>query len=73
MVISQLNCSCNPVSPDAEQARQAHEAFELAFRLAEKLGVHTVGSFSGCPGRLCRRPNTKLDHLPMGHRSICKC
>ena len=59
MVISQLNCSCNPVSPDAEQARQAHEAFELAFRLAEKLGVHTVGSFSGCPAGCAddRTPN----------------
>ncbi len=57
--ISQLNCSCNALSPDPEQARRAREAFELTFRLAEKLNVRTVGSFSGCPGGCAddRTPN----------------
>ena len=58
-IISQLNCSCNALSPDPEQARQAREAFELTFQLAEKLNVRTVGSFSGCPGGCAddRTPN----------------
>ena len=57
--ISQLNCSCNPLSPDPEQARRAREAFELTFQLAEKLNVRTVGAFSGCPGGCAddRTPN----------------
>lgn len=50
IVISQLNCSCNPVSPIPEEAKKAKADFEMAFRLAEKLQVHTIGSFSGCPG-----------------------
>lgn len=50
VVISQLNCSCNPVSPVAEEAEKSKADFEMAFRLAEKLQVNTVGSFSGCPG-----------------------
>lgn len=49
MVISQLNCSCNPVSPAPGEAEKSKEDFEMAFRLAEKLRVDTVGSFSGCP------------------------
>jgi sugar phosphate isomerase/epimerase len=48
--ISQLNCSCNPVSPVPGEAERAKADFELAFRLAEKLNVDTVCSFSGCPG-----------------------
>lgn len=50
MEISQLNCSSNPVSPIPEEAQKGKEDFEMAFRLAEKLHVHTVGCFSGCPG-----------------------
>jgi sugar phosphate isomerase/epimerase len=49
ITISQLNCSCNPVSPIPGEAKKSRADFELAFRLAEKLGVHTIGSFSGCP------------------------
>lgn len=50
VVISQLNCSCNPVSPDKEEETEAKKYFENTFCLAEKLGVDTVCSFSGCPG-----------------------
>ena len=40
----------NAVHPDREVARQFHEDFENAVLLAEKLGVDTVVTFSGCPG-----------------------
>lgn len=48
--ISALNCSGNPVHPQAEIANSYHEAFEKGVLLAEKLGVDTVITFSGCPG-----------------------
>ncbi|MCI5529864.1 MAG: sugar phosphate isomerase/epimerase [Blautia sp.] len=50
MIISQLNCSCNPVSPIPGEEQKSREDFEIAFRLAEKLNIRTVCSFSGCPG-----------------------
>ena len=50
MLLSMLNCSGNPVSPDKEMAKRHHEGFENAVRLAEKLGVDGVIVFSGCPG-----------------------
>ena len=50
VVISQLNCSCNPISPDKNEEAEAKKYFENTFRLAEKLGVDTICSFSGCPG-----------------------
>ena len=40
----------NPLHPDAKIAAQYHEDFCNAVLLAEKLGVDTVITFSGCPG-----------------------
>ena len=48
--IAALSTHGNPVHPKAEIARQFHEDFENAVLLAEKLGVDTVVTFSGCPG-----------------------
>lgn len=48
--ISALNCSGNPVHPQPKIASEFHIAFEKGVRLAEKLGVETVITFSGCPG-----------------------
>ena len=48
--IAALSTHGNPVHPDKEIARQFHEDFEDAVLLAEKLGVDTVVTFSGCPG-----------------------
>ena len=48
--ISALNCSGNPVHPKPEKAHFYHQAFEKGVLLAEKLGVDTVITFSGCPG-----------------------
>lgn len=48
--ISALNCSGNPVHPQKETALNFHHAFKKGVLLAEKLGVDTVITFSGCPG-----------------------
>jgi sugar phosphate isomerase/epimerase len=48
--ISALNCSGNPVHPDKAKAQKFHQAYEKGVLLAEKIGVSTVITFSGCPG-----------------------
>lgn len=48
--IAALSTHGNAVHPDKEIARQFHEDFENTVRLAEKMGVDTVVTFSGCPG-----------------------
>lgn len=40
----------NPVHPQKQIAADFHEQFEAAVLLAEKTGVKTVVTFSGCPG-----------------------
>jgi sugar phosphate isomerase/epimerase len=50
MIISALSCHGNPVHPDKALASGFHADFEAAVRLAEKLGLDTVITFSGCPG-----------------------
>jgi sugar phosphate isomerase/epimerase len=48
--IAALSTHGNAVHPDKAIAAQFHEDFENAVLLAEKLGVNTVVTFSGCPG-----------------------
>ena len=48
--ICALACHGNPVHPDAAIAASYDEDFKNAVLLAEKLGVDTVITFSGCPG-----------------------
>lgn len=50
MEISALSCHGNPVHPDRGIAEGFHRDFEKTVLLAEKLGVDTVITFSGCPG-----------------------
>lgn len=50
MTISALSCHGNPVHPDASVAQQDHETFLRTVKTAQKLGVDTVVTFSGCPG-----------------------
>ena len=50
MEISAISAHGNPVHPDKEIAKTYHDEFEAAVLLAEKLGVHKVIGFSGCPG-----------------------
>jgi sugar phosphate isomerase/epimerase len=48
--ISALSAHANPVHPDSAVAAPHRAAVTNAILLAEKLGVDTVVTFSGCPG-----------------------
>ena len=50
LTISALSCHGNPVHPNKEIAAGYHKAFVDTCKLAQKLGVDTVVTFSGCPG-----------------------
>lgn len=50
MEISAVSAHCNHVHPQAAIAAKAQEDFKNSVLVAEKLGVDTVITFSGCPG-----------------------
>lgn len=50
MHISAIACHGNPVHPQVAMADDFDAQFRDAIRLAQKLGVETVITFSGCPG-----------------------
>lgn len=59
MEISALSCHGNPVHPNKETAAAFDRDLRDAVLLAEKLGVHQINTFSGCPGdcETSRYPN----------------
>ena len=50
LTIAALSCHGNPVHPNKERAAADHAVFVQTCKLAQKLGVDTVVTFSGCPG-----------------------
>ena len=50
MALACLSCHGNAVHPNPEIAKQFDDDFRDAVLLAEKLGVDTIVTFSGCPG-----------------------
>lgn len=48
--ISALSCHANPVHPDKAKAKEFDDAITNTILLAEKLGIHQINTFSGCPG-----------------------
>ena len=48
--ISALSCHGNPVHPDKAIAAQFDDAIRKTILLAEKLDIHQINTFSGCPG-----------------------
>ena len=48
--LAALSCHGNGVHPNPEIAARDHQDFVNACLLAEKLGVKTIVTFSGCPG-----------------------
>lgn len=50
MPIAALSCHGNPVHPNKAVADAFHKDFENCVLLAEKLGIDTIITFSGCPG-----------------------
>ena len=59
LTISALSCHGNPIHPDAATARAYDVTFRKTVRLAERLEVPVVVTFSGCPGDClgARHPN----------------
>ena len=50
MIVSALSQHGNPLHPNVEIARAAHETWKKTVRLASLLEVPVVNAFSGCPG-----------------------
>ncbi|MCI9273375.1 MAG: sugar phosphate isomerase/epimerase [Clostridiales bacterium] len=50
MEISALSCHGNPIHPQKEIAAAYDKNIRDAVLLAEKLGLHQINTFSGCPG-----------------------
>ena len=48
--ISAISCHGNPVHPNKDIAKNFDTEMRQAILLAEKLGVHQINTFSGCPG-----------------------
>ena len=48
--VSALSCHGNPVHPQKEIAAQYDKIIRNAILLAEKMGLHQINTFSGCPG-----------------------
>ena len=50
LIISALSCHGNPLHPDRAIAAHDDQVFRRSIRLAERLEVPVVVTFSGCPG-----------------------
>ncbi|MGK9045402.1 sugar phosphate isomerase/epimerase family protein [Mammaliicoccus vitulinus] len=70
--ISAFSCHDNPVSPDKEHAKQAHETFIKTVELASILGVPVVNTFSGIPGsdEDSKHPNWPVTPWPTAYSEI---
>ncbi|MCI9413892.1 MAG: sugar phosphate isomerase/epimerase [Clostridiales bacterium] len=70
--IAALSCHGNPVHPDKAVAENYHRVFVDTCRMAQKLGVETVVTFSGCPGDCpeSRRPNWVTCAWPSDYSEI---
>lgn len=72
--LSALSCHGNPLHPNGQTARDHHETFQDTVRLAQKLGVETVITFSGCPGESdgSQNPVWVTCPWPEDHLSVLK-
>lgn len=50
--LSALNCNGNLLDPHPERRKQAQQVFQDTLQAANRLGVRTVVTMSGCPGDL---------------------
>lgn len=72
--ICAISCHGNAVHPDKAVAKKFHDDFVNAVLLAEKLGVDTIVTFSGCPGdsENSKYPNWVTCSWPEDFLSILK-
>ena len=50
LTLSALNCNSNPLDPHPERGQDAQDVLFKSIELAQKLGIDTVVTMSGCPG-----------------------
>lgn len=50
LTVSALSCHGNPVHPQKDIAEKYDRTIRNAILLAEKMGLHQINTFSGCPG-----------------------
>ncbi|MFD1851395.1 sugar phosphate isomerase/epimerase family protein [Oceanobacillus bengalensis] len=50
LIVSALSCHSNPLHPQKKIAEEADTLFTKTVKLANKLGIPVVNTFSGCPG-----------------------
>ena len=48
--ISAFSCHGNPIHPDKVVAKKFDDCIHDTILLAEKMGIHQINTFSGCPG-----------------------
>lgn len=72
--ISALSVHNNPVHPNKEVAEKANLEIESAVLLAEKFGIPTVVTFSGCPGDCeeSKLPNWPVSTWPNDYAEVRK-
>ncbi|KHL93772.1 xylose isomerase [Paenibacillus sp. IHB B 3415] len=72
LIISALSCHGNPLHPQKELAAKDHEDFVNTVKLAQKLGVKVVNTFSGCPGdhEGAKYPNWPVAPWPNDYQEI---
>ncbi|CAH1191036.1 hypothetical protein PAECIP111892_00467 [Paenibacillus auburnensis] len=72
LIISALSCHGNPLHPQKELALKDHEDLVNSIKLAQKLGVQVVNTFSGCPGdhEGAKYPNWPVAPWPNDYQEI---
>jgi sugar phosphate isomerase/epimerase len=72
--ISALSCHGNPLHPIRSRAQRARHVSRKTILLAEKLGIHTVVDFSGCPGDspAAKQPNWVTCPWPPDYLEVLK-
>ncbi len=70
--VAALSVHGNPVHPQKAIADDYNEQYEAAVELAEKIGVKTVVTFSGCPGdcRESKHPNWVVATWPTEYQEV---
>lgn len=74
LVISALSCHGNPLHPQKALAKADHDDFVNSVKLAERLEVPVVNTFSGCPGdhEDAKYPNWPVAPWPNDYQEILK-
>lgn len=74
LIISALSCHGNPLHPQKEIAKGFHDNFVQTVKLAQKLEVPVVNTFSGCPGdhEGAKYPNWPVAPWPNEYQEILK-